>query len=382
MKLPSPLLTRAALERVIERHPYPRSGEIQPSPKADALEQNIWTRLLGAGEGLRDELVALTSKELAFLVYGARARLGDDKALRILRELFATRQVPRGDFIGLCCLILTNGDQVFRTAALSYASAMPTAETWRRVVQSSTPLDVLATAYVSSGLPFAAWIERTEPRLDRVPAVARRIRVHLLDLKWLSQTMHREGSTVVDGWLNKDLLDADRQIWYRRYLVETDSRGWRTDDEILTSIVERYGKPQERRPFWDAVPNDARKAVERWLLECDLRNLIREGERVAFWKHYLDEIAEIRETRGREAVLISFPTWFALKYRESGRATYLFNRTHLFKCRQLEESALYRYVLANAHFSLDRFEHRGQNWQWHARRIVDGVLAEQKKASL
>jgi len=372
----STLKVHEALERVQMAHPYTASGKIVRSPRTLSEAAALWARLLELDTATLDRALAgLTDHELRLLLFAAPDRFDDARAFDILDRLLIVGRVPHLGKVGWTVYVITNGRPGFREAALSYARSEPTRRVWIDLAEHASPLDRAVELYLQSGTTLEQWVELPGIALAGSSLVTKRLKARALGETYFLSTIARESPEVVVRWVNQVLTEEERVAWYYRFLNATYASSWNVTNEIMFAILSRFGDPDRSRPFWSEISDEVFSAVERWIRNVRLTRLLGEGERVDFWRRFLDHVRETFESRDQQAVFICFDDWFAVQYRDPGAATYIFADTYLNRLRRLAGYRLYRAVLRTPR--IGRYEHRGY-WQPTAEAVVRRVLRERK----
>jgi hypothetical protein len=363
-----PKRVQRSLDLLVETHPYARSGIVAKSARADSDSGIVWSKLLSAGASLDGVIRGLSKLEESLVVYGALSRLEND-TLDILTSFFRLRRPERAEKLAWYCLLLTNGREDFRDLALGYIQRTGKAE-MIEVAKSPQPLSSLGSVYLRSSSMLEGWSSR---QVVALPILNRKFKRLLLENPHKRTTLEIEGIDTVDEWLQEVLLDSERVRWFRDYLTESETLEWPIDDPVLSRIVSRFKEPSDGGIFWLGVSGEVVQAFERWLLNLKLTDFLHEGERVQFWRHFLDRMTDAFESRDRTAVFVCFPNWFAVQFKEMGRATYMYKQEYFRRFRYLDDVSLYSALLGNNWSG--RYTHQGQYWQWRAKAEVNGMFA-------
>lgn len=370
------LKVHEALERVRMAHPYAASGGIAPSPRVTSEAAALWTRLLELDSSALDQaIVNLSEYDVRVVLFAAAGRLGDPRPLDVLERVLVVRRLLRVGEAGWLAYVVSNGRTSFRRSACHYAESESGREVWIDLAQSAAPLDRAVERYHQSGLVLAKWLELPEVALSGKSLVVKRIRARALSQRYMIPTVARESPETLVAWVNQVLTDQERIRWYRDYLNATHTAPWDVANALLIAIMERFGDPDPERTFWAGVSGEAIRAIERWIRNVQLTRLLGEGERVDFWRRFLEHIRETLESASGEAVFICFDDWFAVQFRQPGAATYMFSREHLERLRDLRRYRLY--VMVRLTPRIGRYEHRGF-WQPAAEAEVRRVLRERQ----
>lgn len=377
MSFAAPTMVAAALKRVQQEHPIPLQGEIFECARADHDAAALWNRLCAfRDERLDRALLTLEPIEERLLLYGAPPRLLDQGCVAVLARLFTHRQPSGRGLLAWEALVISNGDAAFRTSALEYARNRSTPPGWAAFAEAAQPLDLMLRSITASRVPLDQWLNRPENALSARPILVRFLKRKLLVPPYLSDSCQRETPNTLAEWANAVLLDDERRQWYTDFLLTTSGSGWDANHRVLEDICNRYGIPTQARPFWDELPLKVVEAVNLWLKDRELTDSLGVGDRLRFWRRFLPWIEKSFRSRSGDAVFICLDNWFAVQYREMGRATYMFENKHLIVLRRLDEPALYNRILRyhRAGWSIGRYEHRGLSWEFDAQREVMRVL--------
>jgi hypothetical protein len=361
-------------------HPYALSGAIAPSKQVDDEVGRLWSDLFQCGAGALDQRIArLSNLHLRLLLYGAWARLQCPKCRFILERLFAHWGPANHGRLAWGALILENGGAGFRAAAVRGAAdaQSPAGEA---VAQAALPFDDCIGRYRRGGKTFQEWLSEFRGLIDADGVISRELRRRLL--AEASAGPPPETEDTICRWLNECYLETERSEWYEAFLCRTATFGWDARSPLMVAIVGRFGAPGRHEPFWARLDEAVCSAVRRWILDRKLTDFL-EGERLAFWRNYLQRMTDIYPL-GKEAIVVVLPHVIAIQFKEMGRATYMFPRQLLTRFRaykgmqSYQSAALYREVLDQngAGKTLGRYEHRGYGWQGPARWEVDRVLRE------
>jgi hypothetical protein len=373
----TPVRLLDAVARARTDHPYPARGEIVTCERVDADTAALWQRLISLPEQELDSVISgLPAHEERILLYGAPGRLGDPAVLRVLARLFTLRTTSGQGSLAWDAFLLS-GDTAFRCAASAFAAEFPARTLWSRLLESANPLHDAVRALDISRVPLEIWAGRPEVMFHDRLLVVRALQRMSLELPFVLATCAREHLDTVARWSRTVLLDDERVRWYGEYLAASWSKGWPAKNPILEDVIERFGEPEEKRPFWDPLPEDVVRAVVIWLRDRQLTNLLGEGDRVRFWRRFLPYVRRIEESRSQDAVFIGFEGWFAVQYKEMGRATYLFDAGKYRELRWKEEPRMYHRIreMARDEQHLARYTHMGYAWEIPAQREVQRVLS-------
>jgi len=306
------------------------------------------------------------------VLYGARVRLADPNALTALGIVFESRTPPDHGLLAWEAFLASDGAAAFREHARRYVFGRASSRAWRVLVGSKQPLLEASRLYLNQATPFAAWASQQEIQLEKPTVLVRQLQRLLLEPATLREVVAREGTTCIEAWIDGCFVESERVLCFRRYLVEIPAKGWPRDDQVIRRILDRFDLPGRARPFWDGFPVAIINAVNNWLKDRSLTDLLGEGDRVQFWREFLPWIVSCESSKGEEAVFIRFKEWFAVQFKVMGRATYMLDRTHWTSLRRLDASSLYTGILAKR--SIGRYEHRGYYWQESARLEVLRVM--------
>jgi hypothetical protein len=382
MRLHPPIRLLGALDKVIEAHPYAASGTVARTARADRDSALLWERLTSLDpERLHATVRALEKRDERLLLYSVSGRLNDTASREVLRCVYGQRKPATHDAIAWWALLLSNGAADFREAAVRFASGPTARPMWRQWVSQARPLDSIASHYKWSKGAFDRWVKSHDVGLESRSDFQSLIKRTLLEAKHLCDTCTIEREQVVLEWTEEVFSFAEREAWMVSYLAETYRRRWSTQNAIVASIVKRYGTPEQDRPFWNAISADVKRAVETWLKDRELTARLGEGEhgeRVAFWRQFLPFATNLFVSRCETAVFIRFDRWFAVQFVYTGRATYLFDNSHLMVMRRRESNGLYSTVLTTP--SLDKYEHRGRFWSASAEAVVRRVMRRMSRS--
>ena len=365
-----PKMAVAALERVKAAHPYAASGVVAPSARTDFDSRAIWDALLAAPIGsLPKRIATLSTLQVSLLLYGAHSRLADPKSLQVLAALFEQHEPQRAGRVAWQALLLSNGGPEFRNPARAYLISIDSP--WKRIVDDERPLTKTLSVYLNARRKFDAFFD------DGVfpgghPEITRVIKRALIWPPFQDRVLEKEGIPTIDGWLNEVCVDSERVAWFRNYVERGATVEFPNSDPVMNSIAGRFGEPSQGGSFWSGISQRAVDAFERWLRNLQLTHSLGEGERLQFWRGYLDRMTQTVESRGRTAVLICFPGWFAVQFKEMGKATYMFNQAHLAAFKKFDDVSLYRAVLTQR--SIGRYTHMGSYWPYTARGVVNALL--------
>lgn len=367
---PAPRLAIASLDKIMQAHPYARSGAIARSPRAETDSSSVWERLFKCSNSqLTDCILALSDLEVSLALYGSGSRYDDARTVNVLSLLFELRKPNTGDRIAWQALLLSDGDPIFRTAAKRFLEENNSP--WRVAADVESPLAFAAGTYLNARAKFADFFEP-----DLFPGwharIGRELKRRLLSATFVDRTLAKEGVDVLDKWLNEVYIDSERVEWFRLYLEAGVETRRSRSDPVLKGINARFGEPAHARSFWKHVSPAAISAYQIWLRDLQLTRALGEGERLQFWRAYLDRMTRSQESRNGTAVLICFRGWFAVQFKEMGKATYLFNQKYFAGFQKLDDVTLYWAVRNNP--SLDRYTHQGSYWQYSARGVVDALL--------
>lgn len=372
--------TLAALERVKVKHPFAASGDIAPSAATDARTSEIWNRLRALeGDRLRNFVTTLRTTDVRLACYGASPILAEDgvvERLAVVLELRGEAYFRRSP-VAWIAYLLSDGDRRFSTAARTYLGTRPDIPNWHALSAEERPLSYLKQEYLDGTKPFEEWWASPRVALGRYHILERVLLRRLLTDENADALLARETAGTIDRWLNIALSERERVEWHGRYVAQSDAARWRPTDPFLERVLDRYRTPNDGHSFWEAVPEARRRAFIRWLRDRELTSLLGEGERVHFWRRFLTDVERSVESMDGAAVFIIFPTWFAVQFKETGKATFMFSRNHVIAVRRLAEAQLYRYVLE--HHSLGRYTHQGGVWQYNAQREVRRVMEAQSQ---
>jgi hypothetical protein len=374
----------AALERVRAMHPYAPSGAIAPSERVETEVGHLWSTLLEtAPEAVETRIAGLSDMQVLLMLYGAPRRLERSECRFILDRLFAQRKPAGHDLLAWEGIVLGNGGEGFRAAALRCAAEVQSAA-GVAVARAALPFDECIGRYRRSGTTFEEWLDEFRGLIDEKGLLARTLRRRLL--AEVATSPLREDELTICRWLTDCYVESERSEWFGAFLRRTATQGWNARSPLMIALVGRFGAPRRHEPFWARLGEAVCSAVQRWILDRQLANFL-EGERLAFWRNYLQPMTEIYPL-GKEAIVVGFPHAIAIQFKEMGRATYLFPRRLLTRFRAYEGmrsyqiAALYQEVLkANRDGkTLGRYEHRGYYWQESASYEVDRVLDESGNA--
>jgi hypothetical protein len=372
----APTRLHAALERAREQHPYAASGTITDSHRTAADAAALWTRLSPlAGRALDDAVRSLGGLEVRLLVFTARARLAQPECRRALAAVLAAHHPANADRIAWEAFLLEDGSRTFAPFAAPFAAGQPSRERWLRLLDSPIPSELAATWYLDQRAGLEAWAASPEIGLARHPEFLRLVQRRLLGPDRIVATSRKEGSATIDQWAATEIPAGERKAWYRGYLEATYRPRWAVGNDVLATIIERFGEPSAERPFWTTVPAHVLDAVRLWLKDVQLTRLLGEGERVEFWRRFLVQMVRSVATQDGEAVLLVFDNWFAVQFVRWGHATYMFPSSMLRGFRYHRGNELYKLVLARKGSRLGRYEHRGYDWQSGAEYMVRAVMA-------
>jgi hypothetical protein len=379
----TPVWLLDAVARVRREHPYPAQGEIVAGERADSDTAALWEWLLSVPEAELDHaIVGLSPHDERVLLYGAHGRLSDSAVLRVLGRIFMLR-TPSGSGRLAWDAFLLSGDAAFRRAASGHAAEFPARTLWKRLLESANPLYDAIRSLEVLGVRLEEWAGRPEVMLQDRPLVVRALQRASLELPFVLATCAREHLDIVARWSRAVLLDDERVRWYSEYMAASYREGWPARHPVLDDIIERFGEPDEKRPFWrDGQPENVVRAVVLWLRDRQLTDLLGEGERVQFWRRFLPHIRRLEESRSGEAVFISCERWFAVQYKELRRATYMFRPDQYRELRWKREPGLYtRYILplASEGRHVGRYEHRGNAWEVQAQEEVLRLLNDRSE---
>jgi hypothetical protein len=368
-------LTLAALERVKVKHPVAASGDVAPSAVSDARASEIWRVLLSVdGTRLRGHVVALPSANVRLALYGAATILTDDGVLERLAAILDLRGdlYQRRSPVAWIALLLSDGDTRFKAAAEAYLGTRPDVRYWHSLSATPRPLTALLQDYLGSNTAFDDWWASPRIALSRYHALESALLRRLLLSESFDTLLTRETLATIDRWMAAALSESERVEWHQRYVTHSNPSRWRPTDTFLERILSRYRTPEDGHSFWAQVAEPRQRAFVRWLRDRELTSLLGEGERVEFWRRFLADVVRSMESADGAAVFIVFPTWFAVQFKEMGKATYFLSRDHLIAARRLAASQLYRYVLD--HTPLGRYTHHGGYWQYTAQREVRRIM--------
>lgn len=370
--------TLAAVERVKAKHPFAASGAIARSEAADTRAASLWGRLSSlSGDALKCYASTLTGREVRLACYGALPLIGDEGVIERLAVVLDGRNDSyyQRSPVAWIAYLVSSGDARLRACARVYLGTRPEMSLWHCLADHPAPLAQLKCDYMDGRVPFASWWASKGVALEGYQVLERTFLRRLLMEETADVLVAREGTAAVDRWLGVALDESKRVAWHVRYLIESDATRWRPSNTFLERILERFRTPPDGHSFWDGVPPERQAAFVRWLRDRELTSLLGEGERVEFWRRFLGEIERSLESIDGAAVFIVFDTWFAVQFKETGKATYMLPRNRLIAVRRLAEVQLYRYVLDKD--SLGRYTHQGGYWQYNAQREVRRVLQEQ-----
>jgi hypothetical protein len=260
---------------------------------------------------------------------------------------------------------------------MEFASRPKAARSWLEIAQASQPLDVVAGMYRRASQPFARWSTSEDVGLNERPVVVKAIKRHLLTPQYMPNVRLKENADAVEEWLESCYNDSEQIEWFRNDLIATHRSSWRVNDPVLQLTTRRFEIPSRGRPFWDSLPKSAIDAVELWLKDVELTQLLRddEGPRVRFWREFLPQIKGLHEAWHEAAVFICFDTWFAVQFRDPGVATYMFPRSWLTSMARMNVVRLIAQVRAGGH--VGRYVQQGTYWQENARHEVRRVMRGQ-----
>jgi hypothetical protein len=231
--------------------------------------------------------------------------------------------------------------------------------------------------YEQASESFARWVAQKDIDLAEHESVMLAAKRLFLSRKYVTATRKREKAATITEWLDAAFIDSERVAWFANYLIDIHGSRWHVTDPILRLIVDRFEVPKQHRPFWDSLPASVIAAVELWLKDVELTRLLgdNEGPRIQFWREFLPRMAGSAKSKDGAAVFICFDNWFAVQFRDMGKATYMFlgQRGLLMRMGRLYESKLYAAVLQEP--NVGRYTHQGYSWQDRARSVVRSVLS-------
>ena len=381
MLFSQPKLVLDALRQVQQDHPYAVDGEIVESPRANADADALWERLLSLERGELDAVLSgLTGHEVRVALFGARTRMDDPRCLAVLARLFSLRNPESAGSLAWDGWLLS-GDPGFREAASAYVQEHPARTLWPRLLRSASPLTEAIRALEQGKVRFDRWISLPEVGLEDRPLVTTRLRRLLLQQEHVAATSQREPHAAIIQWVNSLMPADEREAWYRDYLCTTYKNNWPKGSAVLEAIIDRFGRPESERPFWSTIPADVRREVTAWVNGGIITQLLK-GRRAEFWLRFRYDIVRLEESRSRDAVFVGFDSWFAVQYKEMGRATYMFRIDQWNRLRWMDEPGLYKEILERYHEGryLGRYEHRADDWESGAQDEVMRVMKLQKRS--
>lgn len=379
-----PIKVLGVLTSILELHPYSVSGVIVDSARSRSDAATLWRRLVSLEGTARDEAIQnLAVQELRLILFAASGRLSEADALGLLGRIFELHEGLEGGSVGWRAFLLTNGARSFARVAARYASGYPDRPLWGKLVDSEQPLGTAIQEYLRSGLVLKAWAAREDVALAEDGRLFKRLqRFALLEGDFRRDILSREGAKTVVSWLEEILIDSEQVEWLSSYITESHRGRWPLDDPFLSRVTHRFGKPDASVSFWAGLPEEVRVAVDLWVKDRDLTLLLGEGERVTFWRRFLPQMTGAHASRVGGVVFICFPEWFAVQFKEVGRATYMFPNTLLSGLRRIRDDVrLYNSVLENRASMLEKYDHRGFTWELAATAAVRRVLAMHRETA-
>lgn len=376
MLLPKPILVLDTLQRIQQDHPYAANGEVMESPRARADADALWQRLLLLKHGDLDAgLSGLTAHEVRVALFGARSRLNDSRYLEVLARLFSLRSPKSAGAVAWDALLLS-GKASFREAASAYVREHSHRTLWPHLLLSASPLQEAIRTLERAKLTFDRWIALPEVGLEDRPLVTARLRCLLLDQEHLAATSRREPHASIVQWVNSLVAPEERESWYRDFLCTTFQSKWPKGSAVLDAILDRFGHPESSRPFWSTLSREVLREVIAWVNTDRIIQLL-EGPRAEFWLRFRYDITRLEESRCGGAVFVGFDSWFAVQYKDMGRATYMFSNDQWIRLRWKGEPTLYSTEILGRYREgryLGRYAHRGDDWESGAQREVMRVM--------
>jgi hypothetical protein len=309
------------------------------------------------------------------VIYGAPGRLGEADCRAVLGKFYDIR-VPEGaGELAWVAWLISDGEVPFRVPAATHAAQFPMRTTWRRMLSVANPLSVIVSFAEQVRQPLETVLKRQDVALEDQPLVVNALRRRMLTMPHLKSTCDIEKPQVVSQWLQSLLPDDEREARIREYLLGTCEQDWKQRNPVVTYVIQRHGDPDRDRPFWKDMPAEVLRAVRGWINGGLLDDLLEDGRRTRFWRRYRFEMTSIFESKSRTAVFICFPAWFAVQFKESGKATYMFPEREMIHLKRRLDPALSREVLdrARAGRHVGRYAQMGNYWEQSAQREVDAV---------
>ena len=360
----------AALERTVASHPYAISGRIAPGPRAESDARLVWQRLLRCEPARLDAVIeSLSNLEVSLLIYGAQSRLSETRTLEVLKRLYPLRCPSSADRLAWQAFLLTDGAPEFEAASRRFLASENSP--WQKIFSFARPQLKALDMYVTAKRKFADFFSQAVfPGWHA--ALNRQFKRALIHEPYLDRVIAKEAIGQIEIWLEEVCVDSERVDWFREYVERSVANRRAASDPVFNRIVARFGEPSQARPFWSSISPAAAAEFERWLRELKLTRALGEGDRLQFWRAYLDRMRSTYESRNGDAVFICFDKWFAVQFVQMGKATYMFGERHLPHFKRLDDITLYREVLNTN--SIGRYEHRGHYWQYQARTVVNALL--------
>lgn len=357
-----------SLDALLKLHPYAASGAVARSERADRDSAAIWDQLESAGARRAELIIGLSRVQESLAIYGASSRLNAN-TLDVLADLFRLRSPRKAGKLAWQCLLLSDGRDEFRQSAVAYLSRL-NRDDLVPIAHAARTMNALAATYGASADRFEIWFRKQRAQHTAVKRQTMRL---LLSKPFRSRVIDREGIDEIDNWLQTAFVDSERIEWFRFYLIDANPHMWPANDAVMGRIISRFGEPSEHS-FWQTIPDRVIAAVKRWLLDASLTEFLGEGERVEFWRNFLDRMIDAAQSRERTAVFVCFDGWFAIQFKEMGRATYMFHTRYFRRLRYLDDTTLYQTILDNRAYAGGRYTHQGYHWQWRARSEVNGMF--------
>lgn len=368
MSWPAPVEVKRALTRVRSAHPYAASGRIARSETADRDSSDLWHRIIALpAVEWPNALNQLTRLEIGLLAYGASARIGEARALDVLRAAVRTIATFAMHRVVFEAYVITSGDATFADSAIAHAEVAGP-KLWRFVAGSNDPLHSLRVAYEASSLRLEGWLESDDVRLSRSSHVRRVLRRELLRPPNVSAIVAREEAGEWERWHALEFPGDAGIDWYVAYMRAETAHRWMADDVVLRAFHRVHGAPSATSRTWEKVPVELSERFALWLLNANLTDVLGETDRVRFWRGFLRSIVACWPSRDSSAVFVQMKGWFAVQFVEMGRATYMFLGEVPRPWRHLDIDDLYFQVRQGGR--VGRYEHRGRDWQADAHREV------------
>ena len=369
-----------ALDRVRRAHPFAASGYIHKCP--EVLESG--RRLLGPllqleGVALETAMSQFTLNQARLIVLAVSGQLDDVRTTRVLVELVKQHPSAVEPRLAFEAFVLAGGPSGLRACAQRWVvEAMGRVSPWPAAMAAGIPLHLMRDAYIEESKPWATSDWKRAFEHTPFPRIETQLFRSLLCPPVLRVIAQREQGAMLKEWASRCFVVSERDQWLATFLEETWPDGWARSHAILEEIHGRFGVPGQHS-FWTPLAPDACRSYLRWLVDHDLTRMLGEGDRVQFWRRFMGDGMEVPiRAGGGEAVLIVFKRFVAVQFIETGKATYLVDRTQLTALRRLGSFDLYPYVLKlnRDGKTRQRYEHRGQFWQIRAEGIVRALLRE------